>query len=283
MLSITRQRALYYMGALLLQGCAGSSPGAVRVGSTNSRQNETIAEIYALALEHAKIRVERRMRFGDDRQLLSSVERKEIDVYPGRLSSDQKLLGGTRAYYERRRGLTWLAASPANVGACVAASQYAGEQLSLLTLSKCAALAPQLRLAATSEFVAGGGPLDQLRAAYGGFHFKSVSICEPGTQYYELNLNRADVANGTTTDPSVDEDQLVILADDRHVLPEYRWAPVARMAVLRSHPALGAALNRVSRIITLYALQQMSLHRDLLGMSAGDLAEEFFHRHRGAL
>jgi hypothetical protein len=53
--------------------------------------------------------------------------------------------------------------------------------------------------------------------------------------------------------------------------------------VLRSHAALGAALNRVSRIITLYALQQMSLHRDLLGMSAGDLAEEFFRRHRGAL
>jgi glycine betaine/choline ABC-type transport system substrate-binding protein len=152
--------------------------------------------------------------------------------------------------------------------------------LSLLSLSKCAALAPQLRLAATSEFVAHGGPLDQLRAAYGGFHFKSVSICEPGTQYYQLNLDRADVANGITTDASVDEDQLVILADDRHVLPEYRCAPVVRMSVLRSHPAVRAALNRVSRMLTVYALQEMSMHRDVLGTSPEDLAEQFLRRHR---
>jgi hypothetical protein len=76
--SITRQRALYYVGALLLQGCGASSPGAVRVGSTNSGQNQTIAEIYALALERAKIRVERRMRFGDKEQLLNGAERNEI-------------------------------------------------------------------------------------------------------------------------------------------------------------------------------------------------------------
>jgi osmoprotectant transport system substrate-binding protein len=278
---ITRRRSIEYLigATFLLQGCAATRRGTVRVGSTNSGENQTIAEIYAMTLERAKIPVERRMRLGDAREAMEALQRREIDVYPGEVRTGAMLDGAPKAFYERRYGVTWLHASPANLGACMATSQYAAEQYALLTLSACATLAPRLRLAATSEFVARGGPLDRLKAAYGGFHFKTVSICDPDTQYALLNRDDADVANGITTAPDITEDQLVILADDRHVWPEYHPAPVVRMAALSSHPELGVALNHVSRALTVYVLQQMSMRRDILHMDPPDLAEDFLRAH----
>lgn len=272
---ITRARSLQYIGsAFILQACAAMPSGGLRVGVADGDERSVIAEIYALALERANIFV-RRVRFADTYALTAASRRGEIDLYAGTVGADGKLDGAVRSAYERRYGITWLAPAPANTGRCIVTSQYDAEKYFMVTLSKCAAIAPRLRLAATGDFVAPGGPLSRLRAVYGGFRFRAVSLCEPGAQYYQLNTGGADVANGVTTSASVGEDQLLVLGDDKRALSQDRSVPVVRVSALHAYHGLAAALNRVSASLTVYALQQMSMRRDLLHMDARDLAADF--------
>jgi glycine betaine/choline ABC-type transport system substrate-binding protein len=134
-------------------------------------------------------------------------------------------------------------------------------------------------LAATAEFIAPGGPLEQLKAVYGEFSFKAVTTCDPGTQYYLLNRGDADVTNGITTAAAVTEDQLVVLADDKRVWPQYHFVTVVRMRAMSSHAELPVALDRVSRSLTAYALQQMSMREDLMHLDPFDVAEDFLRLH----
>lgn len=273
--------------ALLLPGCSARPLHAVRIGSQRSRENATIAEIYAVALERANIAVEPHMDFDSAQALMASIQRRDIDLYPGHVLAgpadsrapsieDSIELNSTgRSECERRYGITWLTPSPVNDSPCLATSQYAAEQYWLLTLTTCAELAPKLRFAATADFLAAGGALKRLQERYGGFRFKKVVECEPGTQYYLLNRGEADVANAFTTDSNIPEDQLVVLADDKHFWPRCNVAPVIRLATVHAHPRVPSALNAISRTLTQYAVQQMNMHRDLLDLDPRDVAEEF--------
>jgi osmoprotectant transport system substrate-binding protein len=184
-MAITRRESLgLFAGALVLPGCGGRRYAAVRVGSKSSGENETIAEIYALALERSKIAVERHMNLGDTRAALGAILRGDIDVYP-----EYDTVKSAHA------GVTRLAAAAMDDSPCLATSQYAAEAYWLLTLATCAKIAPTLRLAATADFLAPNGWLQQLQRAYGGFHFKSVVAVSPGQQYDAVSSGDADVAN----------------------------------------------------------------------------------------
>ena len=263
---LKRRTSLHLIaGALVAASCGKSTFNRVRVASTRSDTNALIAEIYAAALERAGIPVERHMRFGSEVDVADALERGDVDLYPG--DASDRFQSGT--------DLARLDASPANDSPCLATSQYNAEKYWLLSLSACARMARDLRLAAASDFIAPGGPLDRLRERYGGFRFRSILPCDPGTQYYTLNSDKADVVNAVTIDASIAEDQLVILADDKRFWPQRRSAPVVRLASIRQHPRARAVLNQVSKRITLFALQQMNMRRKLFHLDAYDIAAEF--------
>jgi osmoprotectant transport system substrate-binding protein len=163
---------------------------------------------------------------------------------------------------------------------CLATSQYAAEAYWLLTLATCAKIAPTLRLAATADFLAPNGWLQQLQRAYGGFHFKSVVAVSPGQQYDAVSSGDADVANGSSGDAAIAEKQLIVLGDAKHVWGRRSIAPVVRSAVLRAHPHLPSILNGVSKSITTSDLRQMNMRRSLLSMTPRDVAQGFLDAHR---
>jgi len=258
----------------------------VRIGSKSSGENATIAEIYALALERENIAVERRMNLGSAQSVMATLQRGDIDLYPEYVRTTAKnfraasaapdtfeLYEAVKSLYERRYGITWFAPSRANESPCVVTSQYAAERYWLLALTKCASLAGNLRLAATSAFVAPRGPLDGLRRLYGGFKFKAVFAFEPGGQYDALGRGDADVADGFTTDAAIAEKQFIVLRDDKQFWPERSVAPVIRVTTMRSRPRIRSILTRISRSLTEYAVQQLNMRRDLFSMEPHDVAE----------
>ena len=238
----------------------------VRVGSTDSDENQTIAEIYAAALERAQIAVVRRMRVADAANTFAALQSGEIDVFPDPRPRDANAVHGS---------ITWLKPAPANDSPCLVTSQFAAEQYWLLRLTKCAAIAPELRLAATPEFLAPGGPLQRLQRYYGGFHFKETIPSAAGTQLYVMNRGEAEVANATTTDPNIADAQLIVLSDDKHFWPERHTAPAVRLDVLRIHRRLRTALDGISAKLTIYRLQQVTRRQQLLDIDPRDVAEEF--------
>lgn len=290
---VTRKQLLGLAGAaLLLPGCSKNDPAAVRIGSDSTGENATVAEIYALTLERAKIPVERHMNIGDPGALMSALERGNIDIYPAYIQTRQGALqnaasdvgmsldAGSKPEYERRYGVTWLTPSPVGASRSLATSEFIAERYWLLTLTECAGIAAQLRLAATPDFLAAGGMLERLQRFYGGFSFKTILKTAPGEQYDALSRGDADVASAFSTDAEVAEERLIVLRDDKLFWPSYSLAPIVRLASLRAHPRLSAILNSISGDLTTRAIQQMKMHLAFLNIEPRDEARYFLKTHR---
>lgn len=265
---ISRSRFLSLTGAALaLARCSAKTIGAVRIGSKISTENTAIAEIYAVALERAKISVERHMNLGDAQSVMSALLRGDIDLYPEYIQT------GTRD------GVAWLMPSPVNDSPCLATSEYVAEEYWMLTLTACARIAGKLRFAAPAEFLAPGGALERLQRLYGGFDFKKVLPLDRGEQYDALGRGDADVASAFITDAEIAEKRLIVLADDKRFWPPYNVAPAMRASVLHAHPRIRPVLDRISNAVTNYTVQQMNMRMKLLYMDPHDVAVDFVDAH----
>lgn len=288
----SRADALGLIGAgLILPSCAGGNSRAIRVGSKNFSENITVAEIYALALEHAGFQVERHMNLGSTQIATAAMQRGDIQLYPEYTGTglidvlhlppmhDARAIFATiKREYERRYQLTWLSPAPGNNSQGLAMTQKAAAQYRVRTLSECARAAPQLRLAAVPEFVARADALPGLQRFYGGFKFKSVRTFDIGLQYEALARGDADVATAFTTDARILADNLVVLADDRHFWPPYNIAPVVRLDALKSFgPSLRSALDKVSPGLTDSVLRRVNYDVDILKRDPAAVAAEFLH------
>lgn len=287
--SLTRKDSLGLIGsALLFASCAAKAAGRVRIGSKSSGENATIAEIYAIALEHENIGVERHLNLGSAERVMAAIQRGEIDLYPEYVRTGGKnlpdvspandsvsLYDAIKPLYTRHYGVTWLTPSPANDSPCLLTSPYAAEEYWLLALTRCAEIAPKLRLAATSDFLASGGVFERLQRVYGTLKFKQILTFDPGGQYDALSRGDVDVASGFTTDAQVAEKQLIVLRDDKDFWPRYNVAPVIRLATIASHARVRPVLDHISHTLTEYAVQQINMRLDLLSMDPHDVAEDF--------
>lgn len=248
------------------------------VGSLSATRNVVIAEIYAAELARAGIPVDRRSGYSDAKALMTALQRSEIDVFAGYVAARRDgtaLLESERSWYENRLGVTWLESTPAKEGPCLLTSSISAERFWLVTLSRCARIASQLRLAATSDFVARAGELEKLRSCYGGFRFKSVVVCDRGDQYNVLNRDDADIANGFSTAPEVVERSFGVLADKMNCLPVYTIAPVLRTRTMRAQPRIAFLLDRITATLNQYAVQRINMQCDLGGLTPRFVAEEF--------
>ena len=86
---------------------------------------------------------------------------------------------------------------------------------------------------------------------------------------------QVDVVAGNSTDGLIGSMGLVVLEDDRHYFPPYDAAPVARVAILESHPEVEKALAGLAGRITEKQMRRMNHAVDAQKRSPADVALEF--------
>lgn len=289
-MTISRARAIALVGsALVLPKCGKSN--ALRIGSKNFSENITVGEIYAAVLEQAGYKTERHMNLGSTQIAMAAIVRGDIQLYPEytgtalidvlhmRPLRDPKAIYETvKREYEKRFGLTLLAASPGSNSQGLAVTRATAQKFSVRTLSQCAAAAPQLRLAAVPEFVVRADALPGLQKFYGGFNFKSVRTFDIGLQYEALAHGDADVATAFTTDARIAADDLYVLKDDRRFWPAYNLVPVIRLDALNPHrESIAGTLNRVTEGLTDVALRRLNVEVDINKRDPAEVASEFVY------
>lgn len=293
-MNFTRRESIALIGAALaLPRCSGGSGnGAVRVGSKNFAEDITIAEIYAAALERASIPVERHMNLGSTQIATAAMQRGDIDLYPEYTGTGlidvlhlppmrdaAQIFKTVKSAYESRFNMTWLPPSPMNDSQGLAVTQAVSQRYKLRTLSQCAQLAPQLRLAAIPEFLTRADALPGLQKFYGDFHFKTNATYEIGLQYQALLNGDADVATAFTTDSQIGTDNLIVLQDDRHFWPAYNVAPVVRQAALKTHPQIATVLDRISPLLTDPVVRALNYEVNVKHTDPADAAQQFLKEH----
>lgn len=293
---------------VLLAGCAAAGgdiagtggPEArdetIIVGSGNFTEHLILANMYADALEHAGFQVNRsKIGVGPREIYFPAMENGEIDVMPEYLGATYNFLfsrqsGESEApvlteveklraavaelLMQQNTGLELLESSPAQNQDALAVTQETAQRFNLQTVSDLAPVAGQL--------VAGGPPEEETRRTglqglmdVYGITFKDFIVTDVGgpVTLEALKVGRIDVGRVSTTTGFIEAENLVVLEEDKPLIPAENVTPIVRAAVRT--PVLEQALNAISRALTTDKLIELNKRVDIDKEDPADVAHDF--------
>lgn len=283
---------LALLTATILIACAGggnnSANAAIRVGSKDFTEQFIIGEMYALVLEKAGLKIERKLNLGGTPVAQAALQSGEIDLYPeytgtGLLTvlklpsvADQKAAyDQVSQNYKEKFNLVWLQPSPMNNTQALAMTQEGSQKFGVKTISELAAKANQLTMIGPPEFEAREDGLPGIKAKYGDFQLKAYKAVDPGLKYKGLVDGEADVAVAFGTDGEISAFKLVVLQDDKQLFPPYQVAPVVRQQILDANPGIADALNALAPKLTDETMQRLNYEVSGNQREPADVAKEF--------
>jgi osmoprotectant transport system substrate-binding protein len=245
-------------------GLRGGAPVTIRVGSKDFTEEFILAEMYALLLEDAGFKVERKFNLGGTPVAHEALVKGEIDLYPeytstglltvlkqSPIADPKAVLDAVRQGYKEQFKLEWLEPAQFNNTQALATTKEVSERYGITTFSDLAAKAPELRLGGPAEFAEREDGIKGLQKAYGGFQFKEFRQLGTGSLRYEaLKAGQVDVVVAFGTDGQISGLGLVLLKDDKGFYPVYQAAPVVRADVLEKNPKIAEALGRLAPLLT---------------------------------
>ncbi len=271
----------------------GTTPAntTIRVASKDFTEQFLIGEMYALILENAGYKVERKLNLGGTPIAQAALESGDIDIYPeytgtGLLTvlqlptqADQKAVyDAVKQGYQEKYNLAWLDPAPMNNTQALAMTKEASDAFGITTISEMAAKASELRLIGPPEFQEREDGLPGLQKAYGNFQIKEYVSVDPGLKYKGLTEGQADVSVAFGTDGEIAKFGLVVLKDDKGLFPPYQVAPVVRQEVLNANPEVATLLNALAPKLTDATMQRLNYEVSGNKRKFEEVAKEFLQQ-----
>jgi osmoprotectant transport system substrate-binding protein len=269
---------------LLLAGCdtprgartTALDDDAITVASFNFSESVLLAELYGQALRSAGFRVELALDLGAREFVQPALQKGLVELVPeyagsalefvagdGSASADERVTHRALAHAMASRGLTVLAASPAQDRNGIVVTSETATSFDLRTISDLRPVAPQMAFGGPPECPERPLCLGGLESLY-GLRFESfVPLDEGGAlTVAALQAGQVQAALLFTSDGQIDAHGFVLLKDDRHLQPAENVTPIIRTDVLtRFGPRLEEVANEVSATLTTDDLQR--LNRDV--------------------
>lgn len=156
-------------------------------------------------------------------------------------------------------GLIWLEMAEANSSYGVFMNRERAKSLAIQSYSDLMSAAGdrrnQIIFAANSECLGRFNCMDGLLEHYGiEIEPDNIRMMTAQHFYNALRNDQVDVVIGCVTDSQIDEDELLVLDDDKSFFPPYNAVPVIRRDVLQRHPELEELINELPRRLDLKTL-----------------------------
>ncbi len=273
-------------------GGDGGDSGAVTIGSANFAESELLAEIYAQALEEADIAVERNFSIGARELYVAALEDGSIDLIPEYVGAfylyfagddvPEDLTGSEEVYEalqeELPDGIVALEQSEAENKSTLTVRSETAEEYGLETIADLEPHAGEFSMAAGPEQAERWQGLIGLEEVYGieFGDFQGLDAGGPLTVGALLDGD-ADVANVFSTDPVIEEEDLVVLEDPEGLYLAQNILPVGDEDSITEE--VEEQLNAVSAALTTEGLTELlaSMQNDRTPLV--DAAEEFLSEH----
>jgi len=259
--------------------------GSVAVGAKAFTEQEILGELVAAVIERSLgVPVRRRLGLGGTDLCHAALVRGEIDLYveytgtalvnvlglpPG--ASADRVFRRVASRYRAQFDLEWLPPIGFDNTYALAVRRETALELNLSRVSDLAPHAAQLRGGFTAEFAERPDGLPALTRAIGSDFGRQVDL-DPGLMYDALRSAEVDIIAAFATDPRIDPDVMVLLADDAGLFPPYRAAPVVRRDLLERMPELRDALAALAGTIDDDAMRTLNGMVDLEGRRPADVA-----------
>jgi osmoprotectant transport system substrate-binding protein len=271
---LVRAAAVVVVAGTLVGGCTDSGTGPTRRPSAGGTdvivvgvsgafaENQIVAEMYAQVLEHAGYTVERLLDLRSRESSQIALEAGVIDVKPEYLSSlllfldpnaeaspDATDVALQNDELLRSEGLTLLTPSAAEDTNQFVANAETARRFDLTTVSSLAPVADQLTFGGPPECPQRPFCLPGLHEVYGVLFDDFTPLDAGGPLTVDaLRTNEVQIGLLFSTDPSIEQNGFVPLADDRRLQDAENITPVVRSEVLTDE--VRSLLDAVSARLT---------------------------------
>ena len=253
-------------GANPLSG--GGASGTVVIGSANFPENEVLAEVYALALQKAGVKVSTKLNIGSREVYYPQVRNGAITIIPeynGTLLSvevDKTSTAKTTAEVDAALAarlpstLTVLNPAPAQDSDSITVTQATAAKYKLKSIADLTPVVSQLVIGGPPEFKTRTDGIVGLKSVY-GLTFKSFDpLDESGpVTLSALTSGKVQVADVFTTTPQIITDKLVSLSDPKSNFAAQNVIPLVYKPAVTS--TISSTLNAVDAKLTTAALLQL--------------------------
>ena len=175
--------------------------------------------------------------------------------------------------FPKEYGVTWLDQIGFNNTYVVVMRADQAKELGIKTISDLAAVSDQLLLGTGQEWLNRSDAYPAMQELY-GVDFKVVTL-DYGLWYQSLINKEIDLIVPYSTDGKLAAYDLVLLEDDKQLFPPYYAAPIIRDEVLKEHPELKDALNKLSNQIDEAEMQKLNARVELDKEASAKVAEEW--------
>ncbi|WP_199487871.1 ABC transporter substrate-binding protein [Actinomadura spongiicola] len=281
MKKLIRGAVVGLVAALTLTACGGDSGdndnplagggdgGTVTVGGANFPESNLLGEIYAQALEAKDLKVTRKFNIGAREVYYDQVVKGGIGVMPeynGALLTTSVDKSSTAATTEEINAalkaklppsVEILNSAQAEDKDSVTVNAQTAAKYNLKSIADLRPVAKELVIAGPSEFKTRRQGLVGLKDAY-GLEFKKFQPFDAGAQATLVKLlteNEIQAADLFTTDPTIQQNKLVVLEDPKNVFSAQNVTPLVHESSVNATGR--AALNAVSAKLTTQDLLDM--------------------------
>jgi osmoprotectant transport system substrate-binding protein len=271
--------------ALLLTACGGggdplastsqgpSAADTVRVGSADFPENRLLAEIYATGLSTRGVTVERRFGIGSRETYFPDLRDGSVDLVPDYTGNLLRYLAPqatATAPADVYAGIGRLLPPPLELLAPSAAEDKDAVVVTraFATANNVRSIADLTRLCPATTF---GGPPEFATRPYGvpglartyGCTFRAFRALDSGgpLTVAALRTGTVQAADLFSTDPSIPNDDFVILDDPRSNFAAQQVVPLINSAKL-ANPAVADVLNRISQKLDTATLTDLNRRLD---------------------
>ncbi|WP_369371321.1 ABC transporter substrate-binding protein [Promicromonospora sp. Populi] len=265
-------------------GGAGDPGSGVTVGSADFPESQLLATIYSLALQDAGVEVEERFNIGSREVYVEAVQDGSIDLVPDYSGALLKYLDTESTVSSTEDvlaelddvlpdDLTVLDASTAQNKDVLAVTRETAEEYNLETISDLQPVAGELLLGGPPEWRTRVNGVVGLEDVYGLEFQEFVPLDAGGTlTMTALTSGQVQVGDLFSTDPGLDQNDLVALEDDQSLFAAENILPLVRSDMVDD--TITTALNEVSAALTTEDLIEMN-GRAGTGESLSDIATDW--------
>jgi osmoprotectant transport system substrate-binding protein len=267
---------------------------AITVGSFDFTESVVVAEVYSQALEAAGYNVHRAFRLGPREFVGPALAAGMLELVPeyagtaaefhslgaAEPSDDVAVTHAGLVQAIAGHNIVALAAAPAQDANTFVVTQATARQLNLEKLSDLGPVAEQLAFGGPAECPSRDLCLAGLADVYGLAFREFVALDAGGALTLQaLQEGHVDVALMFTTDPTIAEENLVELTDDRDLQPAENITPLLRSEVIDRWGAdVVAVIDGVSVRLTTSAVTDLNAaallpNADLAAVAAAWLSE----------
>jgi osmoprotectant transport system permease protein len=197
---------------------------------------------------------------------------------PGERRGD--VLAEVERYLADQRGITVAAALGFENRYALAMRADRARELGVARIGELARHAPELEIGGDYEFFA-RAEWRALVAAY-GLAFRAQRAMDPSLLYTAVRERQVDAISAYSTDGRIAAENLLVLDDERRVIPPYDAIVLASGRLAREHPEALAALRELAGAIDAVAMRRMNAAVDADGRSPAEVAREFLARAASA-